>query len=407
MQPTDFQDSSNQYAQGLIDGDSQALQAIFKEMRPAIMQGVQSVGGSHADGNVFFQTALVDAAQMARMDKLPVHLPLQEVITVLAQLHFTQWASKHQDPPPIPIEQPDWAPTPEILSDTRKHIFVWKTMSKIEASCHSTLWEQPVDPQSTCAAELSQQLNARKVPTEDTTAATEVLPDYALTALKRKEDYGIWATIRQFEDNLERGLQIDGTDTPRPKDNTILRSALLMMLFLTLGFGINRFMNRTKHAKEVFENNFAPPESLMADLNRRLEHDSSDIVRPDACNAVFAEADVHYSKKNYSAAFDLLLQMADLEDLAACRSDALFGLCIISLKREEPGEALQYLAKIDNIEAYGEDLYWYQALAFVQRAKQQNAYTPAAIGALGRFLENTRDEKRRLQAEEMLQNLGK
>jgi hypothetical protein len=407
VQPTDFPDNSIQLAQGLADADPQALQMIFTELRPNTIRAVQLVGGSPADGNVFFQTALMDAAHMARNGNLPGHLPLQEAISTLAQLHFTQWASKHQDPPPLPIEEPEWAPTAAVLSETRKHIFVWKTLNKIEGNCRSALWVQPLDTTNQCTELLLQHLQTRKDSGADTPAdTTEVLPEYAIAALERKADHKVWETMRHYEDNLAKGLNIDGS-APKQKDNTILKSALLMMVFMTIGMAVYQYINRTKPAEEVFEGNFAPPESLMDDLNRRLEHDSSDMVRPEICSQLFSEADAHYQKKNYSAAYDLLLQMINDDALAGCHSDGLFGLAIISLKREEPGDALQYLAKIDNIEAYGEDLYWYQALAFVQRAKQFKAATPAAVGAVNRFLENTRNEARRKQAEEMLENLQK
>jgi hypothetical protein len=99
------------------------------------------------------------------------------------------------------------------------------------------------------------------------------------------------------------------------------------------------------------------------------------------------------------------MNMLDNEDLPGCRSDALFALGIVNLKREEPGEALQCLAKIDNIEAYGEDLYWYQSLAFVQLAKQSAGLRPVARKAVERFLENTRDEQRKIDAKKMLEQL--
>ena len=83
----------------------------------------------------------------------------------------------------------------------------------------------------------------------------------------------------------------------------------------------------------------------------------------------------------------------------------MFALGIISLKTNDPGEALQFLSKIDNIEVYGEDLYWYQALAFVQMAKRSASYRVVAQRAMERFLENTRNETRRKQGENMLKEL--
>ncbi len=346
---------------------------------------------------------------MARSAQFPEEAPLKEVLTELAKQHYADW-SKRNNPAEAPAERPTedldaepltpaWMPSDEALKATRQHIYVWKTLNKLSSGCKATLLELPIEEESTCKTELAIALaNAKGNPTPDPT-----LPDYALEALNRRQDYQIWTTIRKYEEYTEKGLNLDGK---APKtDNTVLKYAFLTMLLMTLGYSLFSYFNRPKPAGEIFNQNFAPPQSLLADMNQRFENDTSGIEKPERCAEYFREADAFYGQKNYSAANDLLLQMLDNDELYACHSDAYFALSIISLKREEPGDALQYMAKIDNIEAYGEDLYWYQALAFVQMAKRSSSYRTVARGAMERFLENTRNEERRQQGETMLKEL--
>ena len=117
------------------------------------------------------------------------------------------------------------------------------------------------------------------------------------------------------------------------------------------------------------------------------------------------KAERFYGEKNYREAAAVLLEMREDESLEICQSDALFGLAIVNLTMGDPMQSLQYLAKIENIEAYGEDLYWYQSLAFVQLAKQNPGYRRPAKNAVERFLENTRNEARKTEAEVMLKDL--
>lgn len=407
VQPTDSSFSEHQLLLGLSNADPDTLKFIFTDLRPSVVKSVQALGGSPADGNVFFQTALMDTAQMARSTQFPEDAAVKEVLIELAKQHYSDWTKRNtpsEPSPEIPTEDldaeplaPAWMPSDDALKATRQHIYVWKTLNKLSSGCKATLLELPIEEETTCKTELAIALS------KGSTNPDPTLPGYALDALRRRQDYQIWTTIRKYEEYTEKGLTLDGK---APKtDNTVLKYAFLTLLFMTLGYGLYSYFNRPKPAGEIFNQNFAPPQSLMTDMNRRFENDTSGIEKPERCADIFRDADAFYGQKNYSAAADVLLQMVDNDELSPCHADAFFALGIISLKREEPGDALQYMAKIDNIEAYGEDLYWYQALAFVQMAKRSSSYRTVARGAMERFLENTRNEERRQQGETMLKEL--
>jgi tetratricopeptide (TPR) repeat protein len=155
----------------------------------------------------------------------------------------------------------------------------------------------------------------------------------------------------------------------------------------------------------LFDEHFQPPQQLLTDINRRFENDTTGLLRPEACQTLLKEADARYSEEQYEEAEKPLRQLLKEDGLEDCYSDGCFALAIVLLKQDKPEEALEYLAKIDNIEAYGEDLYWYQALAMVQLARQQPSLKSVAKGAVERFLENTRNEERRQQATKLLQEL--
>lgn len=423
--------SDQQLSEGLQQSDEGVIQHLYTQLRPVVQRAVAAAGGSSADGNAFFLAAVADMGQLLRQGKFPETVPFAEGLSQLAVAHFHSWGDNRKaatpseavpelpipempgyeslTPAPEQLESPEevtentaddlsWMPDGDALTETRKHIFAWKSMSKLHRGCTEIVLEQP-DNDTACKKELAVILHS----SGDKPAVDLSLPEWGEAAIRRKEDYQVWAKLRIYDQNLSRGLTIDGAD--RSSGNTVAKYVFLGLLAITLGYMVYAWINRPKPAGEIFKENFTPPESLLADINRRFENDTSGIVRPERCEELLEEADRFYSEKNYQAAMDPLGVMLEDESLPGCRSDALFALGIVSLKRNEPSETLQYLAKIDNIEAYGEDLYWYQALAFVQLAKSSANLRPVARKAVERFLENTKIEERRVQAEKMLQEL--
>jgi len=423
--------SDQQLTEGLLQADEDVLQHLYTQVRPVVQRAVSAVGGSSADGNAFFLAAVADMAQLLRQGKFPETTSFAEGLAQLAVAHFQSWgdnrkaATPSEAVPELPIPhfsdyesltpkhgEPDtvagdaenaatdlsWLPDSTALTETRKHIFAWKSMSKLHRGCTEIVLEQP-DNDTACKKELAVILHS----SGDKPAVEFSLPDWGETAIRRKDDYLVWTKLRAYDHNISRGLTIDGVE--RSSGSTVAKYLFLTLLAVTVGYMVYAWFNRPKPAGEIFKENFTPPESLIADINRRFENDTSGIVRPERCEELLREADKFYGEKNYQAAMDPLGVMLDNEDLPGCRSDALFAMAIVSLKRNEPSETLQYLAKIDNIEAYGEDLYWYQALAFVQLAKSSASLRPVARKAVDRFLENTKIEERRVQAQKMLEEL--
>jgi hypothetical protein len=162
---------------------------------------------------------------------------------------------------------------------------------------------------------------------------------------------------------------------------------------------------QTRTPAQVYESNFTPPKSIMEDI-ARLESADSSTQRIEICMQRMQDADLLYKQKDYVGAADKLEDLAQDDDLAMCQSDALFYLGVIGLQMNRPDVTLQSFAKIENIERYGEDLYWYQALAFVKLAAQNPAMREKAAGAVERARSNTLDPKRRNQAEKMLKELS-
>ncbi len=399
MNNTDLSFSEKNLILGLAESDTNTIQFIYNKYKLDIIKSVQSAGGSLADGNVFFQTALIDTAQLSRQNAFPEDVPLKEVLIQMAKSHYISWSQRKSTLEP-PLSPFSWIPSNAALAQTRKHIFTWKTMGKLSSGCQIALMQQQVEDDTTCRTELVQALapQVSGLPEPDAT-----LPDYAVEALLRKEDFLIWKTIRTYDDNIDRGLSIDGNVIK--SDNTTAKYAFIALVVLTLSYIGFTLYNRPKSTEEIFKQNFEPPQSLLDDMNRRYENDTTGIVRPERCSELLAQADAFYADKNYAAAQDPLYEILNNDDLDACRSDAMFAMGIISLKTNDPGEALQFLSKIENIEVYGEDLYWYQALAFVQMAKRSESYRGVARRAMERFLENTRNETRRKQGENMLNEL--
>jgi tetratricopeptide (TPR) repeat protein len=172
-----------------------------------------------------------------------------------------------------------------------------------------------------------------------------------------------------------------------------------------IGFSVWAFLNRPKPAPAVFEEHFNKPKSILADLDKRYAADSSGVERPAACYEVLALADRAYTDGQLETAFNHLIDLLNEEDLLACHSDAYYFMGIILIDRGEPREAIEMFSRIDNIELYGEDIYWYQSMAFVKMAQTDGDSREIARRSLERFIENTSNPDRKMEAEKMLKDL--
>ena len=400
------------YINGLRDNPDSTLDVVYDEFRPAILQAVTALGGSAADGAVFFQAAVNDAARLVRTRQAPAEVPLPDLLEIFARAHYRDWLAEHEQPVPETgaAEAAEIAPlahllSPETLRSTRRNIFAWKQLQRLDVECRHSLQQPP----EAAAPETAEQ----EPPTEtwndcadqyrkliDVTETT--LPAWALTAARDTDGFSVWQRTHALEHRWAEGLPA------APESNRAWPWAIAALFIVAIGYGAYQFFFRPKTAAEVFADNFAPPASLMEDLDVRygaeMGNDSVS-ARPNRCVMFMREADAYYRAKEYEAALDPLLLIV-LDSTSICQSDAWFFLGIIQLHLEDPATAIQCFAKIEDLGRYGEDLYWYQALAFVQLAKENPLMRDKARRAVERALGNTREPNRRAQAEKMLQNLS-
>ena len=120
---------------------------------------------------------------------------------------------------------------------------------------------------------------------------------------------------------------------------------------------------------------------------------------------MFAEADDFYQKKEWRSAATVLAAMLE-EASSDCQTDIYFYLAIVGLYLDRPELTLQCISKLDDLDRFGEDIYWYMALAYVKKAAIDPSEKDMAIRALERAMSNTEIHERRIQAKKMLEDLS-
>lgn len=336
------------------NADEATLKVIYSEFRQPIVRTITQLGGSEATGRVFFQTALIEAAQQSQMDTWSPETPFFYQLKSLALAQYTDWLSEREQPVPEIVPDPEMAgaplssPDPATLRETRHKISAWKKGEQTGGEFHA-----------------------------------------------------LWLKLRTIEQNESE------TGTIGRKSHFARNLAIALALLVTAVL-VYMYFNRSKTPAEVYDDNFTPPESLMADLALRYgpeRGNDSVTVRPNACEKYLRQADEYYKAKDYDAATETLYLILD-ESLHVCESDALFYIGVIALAQEEPGLALECFSKIEDLEHFGEDVYWYQALAMVKLAENNPLLHDKAVRAVDRARSNARDSLRRAQAERILKNLG-
>lgn len=347
--------STETYINGLREADGTVLEAIYTGFRQPIVRAITAVGGSEAAGKSFFRTAVVEAARLTRTGDIRAEVPFFPQIKNLALAHYRDWLIEREqslpetepnpDEPDLMLETPD----ADALRTTRQTIDAWKKGER----------------------------------TDD-------------------EDYPLWEKIRVVEQKLAEGV------VAKPKSN-FARNLFIIFVLLAIVSLVWLYVFRSKTPAEVYDDNFSLPESLMADLSLRYgpeRGNDSVTARPNACEFYLREADEFYKVKDHESAQAVLFEILE-DSLAVCHSDALFYIGIIALEQEDPELALECFSKIEDLEHFGEDIYWYQALAFVKLAEKNPFFHDKATRAVERARSNTQDSLRRSQAEKMLKHLAK
>ncbi len=406
------------YLNGLRDNPEATLAVVYDEFRLPVVRALVELGSSETEGVQFFQWAVNDAVHLANTGTLPADIPFYYFLRALSLAHYRDYAVQNgqelPDDIPEPVLRPDatpaarYVPQPEALRATRNRISVWQGLEALEPECRHILLAAPEED----AALTDESFRARHLDECQEKLLREIqtinpaamgLPAETQEALQNRQGYAIWQRTQVLESEWT-------ADQPTEQEsNRIWRWAVAALLLVAVGYGAYQFFFRPKTAAEVFADNFAPPASLMEDLEARYGAEmgnDSVTAQPGECMLLLREADAYYRAKEFQSAVDPLLLIV-LDSFSICQSDAWYFLGIIQLQLEDPATAIQCFAKIEDLNRYGEDLYWYQALAFVQLAKENPLMRDKAHRAVARALGNTRDPKRRQQAEQMLDNLAK
>ncbi|TNE51652.1 MAG: hypothetical protein EP344_16490 [Bacteroidetes bacterium] len=395
------------YLNGLRDNPESTLAVAYDEFRKPILQELEASGGTEVEGALCFQLAVIDAARMVRANTYPEAVPFAEYLLALSRAHFNQHHLPEEQTSAVGDQQQtafDLPGTAELLR-TRQQVRAWRLLQNLTPDCRQHLLdhgsEEKTAPDSDGAGlEACREAYARVLATPDT--INPEVPEWAVVALGDTEGYRIWLRTAALETEWEAGPPLT------QESNRIWRWAVGVLVLVAISYGVYQFYFRPKTAAEVFADNFDPPSSLLEDLGDRYGAEmgnDSVTAQPSACVLLLREADAYYQAKEYLAAQDPLLLIV-MDSSSICQSDAWYFLGILQIQLEDPTTAIQCFAKIEDLDRYGEDLYWYQALAFVQLAKENPLLRDKARGAVERTLGNTRDPKRREQAETMLKNLS-
>jgi len=405
----------------LNNTDPSVLKTTYLHYRPLAVNAVVAAGGSSADGSVFYRVAFIHLARMAQSASIPFGISLSDYVVSLAALHYRDWRlERNLEAPAADVSEVGQSPAfempgPDALRELRWSVWARRQFFRLPKEDREKIQE--------LAEDTTQSPETRKFATEDDAVAagfgasihqykkllpeqaeawTGVLPAWVVTALTDPHFIKIWDQTQLFEQ------KISAADYIAPKTNHFWRNAFVVLGIITLITIAFQFYFKAETPGEVFKENFSAPESLMADLAQRqsMSPDNDSLgTRPETCHLAFVEADVAYQSKNYRMAAAALAQLLD-DSNKACQSDAYFYLAIIGLQMNDPALTIECLSNIEDLARYGEDIYWYQALAFVKLATENPLMQEKAVRAMDRVISNTELPERREQAQKMLQQLN-
>lgn len=402
------------YLHGLREADAVVVEAVYNEFRQQVSRAVESAGGSYADGNAFFRAVVIQTGRVILDGDYPAEVPINQYLKALALAQYRAWlAEKGQEIPPTEeTAAPEDAqeislPSEEASRDFRKQIKAKRLFGKLEQQDQETMLGlagmmasgvsgEEIPASAAHKASIEQFKKVMGMTGEDWGAA---LPQWVVLALTDEHFNKIWEACEAIERRMA------SSQIPQSGENKTIKYAFVGFVLLTLGYALFTWIFRDRTPAEVYENNFDPPKSIVEDMASRYANDSLAPIRPEMCTIAFSQADAHYKKRDWREAASELAVMMD-DTLATCQSDALFYLAIIGLHLDKPELTLECIAKIEDLERYGEEIYWYMALAYVKIAAIDPSEKETARRAVQRALSNTEVPKRREQAEQMLEELS-
>ena len=402
------------YLNGLRDADESVVDALYNEFRLPVVRSLESSGGSYADGNTFFRVALIQASLLVRAGNYPEEAPIYLYLKQLTLAQYNSWLSeKGQELPPVAETSDEEI---AVLADMPEDSALREMRLQIKAKRQFTQLTTEDQRQILNLSNILAGTQLEAVPVDTSTYTPSIerykkllqeyvkewenpLPAWAVAALSDAHFHQIWSACEA----LERRLY--SSQIPASSENKTIRNAFILFVLLTLGYAAYTWFNRDVSPAEVYDNNFQPPVSILDDMAVRYAKDSVAPMRPEACTIAFGKADAYYKKREWREAAAALATMMD-DSLGVCQSDALFYLAIVGLELDRPELTLECIAKIEDLERFGEDIYWYMALAYVKMAAQDPAEKDIARRAVERALSNTEIPERRAQAEKMLEELS-
>jgi hypothetical protein len=402
------------YLNGLRVADAVVVDALYNEFRQPIAKAVESAGGSFADGTTFFRVALLQTAELVATGKYPEAIPINLYIKALAIGQYRDWLTeKGMEVPELPemesteSQAQQAIPRSENLREMRLKILAKRQYSNLNDADQKQILLLATAQKETAFSDANFDTSAYKPSIERYKGLLKVteqdwsngLPAWVMVAFTNTHFHQIWSACEAME---RRSYSSQVSDSG---ENKAIRNAFILFVLLTIGYAAYTWFTRDQSPAEVYQNNFQPPASIIEDMTARYAKDSLAPNRPEACMISFQEADTHYKKKEWrDAAANLADMMAD--SLAPCQSDALFYLAIVGLQLDKPELSLECISKIEDLERYGEELYWYMALAYVKIAAEDPSEKDMARRAVERALSNTEIPERRKQAEKMLEELS-
>lgn len=399
--------------------DSPEFKSTYLAYQRQVANTVASGEATSADGAVFYRVAVIHLVQLLQSGHVPADISLEKYLEALAVAHYHDWQAERKG---IPVSEPtpdttsatplpDWSDFRKIRHSiwARRQFFRLSKeygyrIQELADDAAMPLAERRIASEAAAIEEgYGPALTAYKNLLHDYQAYWEgVLPSWAVDALTNKDFIAVWDRTQQIEQERAKAA-----DTP-PETSHFWRNAFIVMGIVTVIAIALQWIMRPKTPREVYQDNFSAPESLISDLARRREQspDNDSLgIRTTLCEDAFRSADAAYREHNYrSAASELALVLDDTSTV--CHSDAYFYLAIIGLQIDEPGLTIECLSNIEDLSRYGEDIYWYQALAFVKMAIKNPLVHDKAVRAVERVISNTEIPERRQQAEKMLQQLN-
>ncbi len=380
--------SSKTYLDGLRADARFGSSVLYSLFREPVVRRLTARGFDEATGAYSFRLAVSDMGRMAR-DNVALDTPVEVLLLQLSAAHADRLTSR-------PSATSDFEPPveEETLHSTRQKAVVWSAVAQLDADCRQHLLAEPHRTQGPCLEALRESLRSSDVPA-----------DALAAALSDAEGFRLW----QYTEEQEQMWQKSTTaELPSEESHRNLwRWAVFAFISVIAVYAAYQVFFRPKTLAELYAGNFKPPRSLMADWEQRHRDKEIAVTPPsEDCLLFLQKADVFYQAGDYARAIDPLLLVV-LDTASTCQSDAWLYLGLIHLHLKDPISAIQCLTKIEDLERFGEDIYWYQVMAYLQIAQSSPHQRERIAKAIELAIPNLHSPERRAQAEVLLENLSR